>query len=345
MMKKALCAVALLALLFGSLVSCGRAAEYSEKLLYAMDSYITLRLPSEDCGGDFDVLCDGCSDIASRIESQMSAHDESSRLYDFNHGGDSITCDESELYSVICTADKIADETDGAYRCTIGALSLLWNVTGGGPVPSEEDIADALGHIGCDGIELVGSTISRTDDGCLLDLGGIAKGYTAQRLVEYLAGEGVPYGLVSVGGNIGVFGKKPSGEAFRIGICDPNDTFAVACYLSISSGFISVSGSYERFFEEDGVIYHHILDPVTGYPSESELLSVAVWCDNGALSDALSTALFVMGEDGVRELYDSSSLAFEAVLITRSGELVLTDGITDDALELSSDSYTVRRLG
>ncbi len=344
MMKKALAAVVTLAVLICSVTSCGKSAEYDEYTFYAMDTYVTLRVSSDGKNADFDKLCDKCSDIVSDLESLMSAHDESSRLYDFNNGGADVSADEGELYSVISTADKISRETDGAYRCTIGALSLLWNVTGGGPVPSPAGINDALEHISCDALEFSDSEISLADDECTVDLGGIAKGYAAQKLVEYLSGSGVEYGLVSMGGNIGVFGEKPNGEDFRVGICDPNDTSKVACYLNINSGFTSVSGSYERFFEEDGLIYHHILDPNTGYPSESELLSVAVKCENGAMSDAISTALFVMGEKGTSELYENSSFDFEAVLITKDGEIVLTDGIEDDDFELAAENYTVRRL-
>lgn len=343
MIRKILCAVLSVLMLCTCTVSCGKKSNYAEHVTYAMDTYVTFRLPN-DADLDLDALYEECETELARLESLMSAHDEDSRLCDFNGGGEDILRSEDELYSVIAAACDIALATDGAYRPTIGALSLLWNVTGGGPVPSADDIKKALENIGTDGISLTESAVHKENADCLIDLGGIAKGYAAQCLTEYLSASGVPYGLVSMGGNIGVFGEKPDGKLFRVGICNPLDTSGVACYLEIESGFVSVSGSYERFFEQDGVIYHHILDPQTGYPSDSELLSVAVWSKDGAAADALSTALFVMGEEKTRELYDSGKLDFEAVLVSSDGELILTDGIAEERFECAADGFTVRRM-
>lgn len=342
MIKKLICAV-LAACLCTLLASCGENITYSEHVSFAMDTYVTLRLPS-DAASDTDALYAECDRLLAQLESELSAHDGASRLYDFNNGGDDISSSETELYSVISSACRVSDATNGAYRCTVGALSLLWNVTGGGPVPSEDDIALALEAIGTDGIELTPTSVHRARESCVLDLGGIAKGYAADRLCELLSSRGVPHGMVSVGGTVAVFGEKPNGESFRIGITDPRDTSAVACYLNIKSGTVSVSGSYERYFEQDGVKYHHILDPKTGRPSDTPLLSVAVWSPDGAVADALSTALFVLGEDGVRELYDSGELDFEAMLVSSEGELILTDGLSDGSFERADNSYTVREL-
>ena len=322
---------------------CSSRVRYMNQVIYGMDTYITLRVSSDGLSDDeFAKLCENCSKIIAKNEKLMSAYDESSQLYAFNNGADMILSPDAALLSTLRTAESISKLTDGAYLYTIGALSLLWNVTGGGPVPADGDIEEALGHISADSVVITDEKITRTDSECKVDLGGVAKGYTAQELAEYLSSAGVSFGLVSMGGNIGVFGEKDNGEAFKVGICDPADTSNVVGYLNIKSGFIAVSGSYERFFEENGEIYHHILDAKTGRPAESGIVSVAVWCNSGAVADALSTALFVMGEEKAMELYRSGSVSFEAVIITEEGEIVLTDGIADGDFELENESYTIR---
>ena len=145
-----------------------------------------------------------------------------------------------------------------------------------------------------------------------------------------------------MGGNIGVFGTKPNSEKFKIGICDPDDASGVVGYLSISSGFISVSGDYERYFEENGERYHHIIDPATGYPAKSDVRSVAVYANNGAAADALSTALFVMGEEKALEFYGENKIAFEAIIINKNHEIILTDGVSPDDFELAGENYVLK---
>jgi len=345
MTKKVTSSLLIFALLVLLFTSCASSGEYRDQTIYGMDTYATLRLSSDGLSdAEFKELSEGASLIIAKNEKLMSAYDSASQVYAFNNGTDMILSPDGALLSVLDTAERIRTLTDGAYLHTVGALSLLWNVTGGGPVPSDEDVASAMEHISPGCLDVSDSKITKSDSDCKLDLGGICKGYTAQEIVEYLAKEGVAYGLVSMGGNIGVFGEKKDAEPFKVGICDPADTSAVAGYLSIGSGFIAVSGGYESFFEEDGQKYHHVIDPATGRPSESGLLSVAVWCRSGAVADALSTALFVMGEDGARELYRSGKIDFEAVLITEKGEIVLTDGISDGDFELSCDKYTVQAI-
>ena len=342
MTKQIISSLLILAMVF-FLFGCSAGHEYKDQVIYGMDTYITIRVSSDGISDDkFEELCEKSSLIIAKNEKLMSAYDESSQLYAFNNGTDMILSPDASLLSTLRTAENISDLTDGAYLHTIGALSLLWNVTGGGPVPDDAEIEAALKHISTDSLEISDEKITKSDSECKIDLGGVAKGYTAQELVEYLASEGISYGLVSMGGNIGVFGEKSDGEPFKVGICDPADTSDVVGYLNIKSGFIAVSGSYERFFTENGETYHHILDAKTGRPADSGIVSVAVWCQSGAVADALSTALFVMGEEKAMELYRSGSISFEAVFITEDDKIVLTDGIADGDFELESESYTLR---
>lgn len=336
------------ALLFSifSLTSCGETAEYSDHSFFALDTYITIRLARVDDNGSkltdeyLAEVADGCADILNKVDLAISAHNESSDVYALNSDINRMLSADEMLVSLLDTADRISSLTGGAYDYTLGALTELWNITGGGPVPSEEDINEALSHCGADKFKIDGSSITKVDKEAKLDFGGIGKGVATQLILEYLDTTDVSYGLVSLGGNIGVYGKKPEYGNFKIGIRDPESTDSVIGYLYLNSGFVSVSGDYERFFEEDGVRYHHILDPKTGYPADSGLRSVAVHTANGASADALSTALFILGVEDAMKLYNEGTLDFEAVFITDDGRIIATPGLAD-MFEITSDSYTL----
>lgn len=165
----------------------------------------------------------------------------------------------------------------------------------------------------------------------------MGKGAACDAAVAAYEESGVNRAVVSVGGSVGVYGEKPGGQPWTIALRDP-DTEGSLGTLSLASGFLSTSGSYEKQFTEDGVTYHHLLDPGTGYPAESGLLSVTVWSGSGTLSDALSTACFVLGlEDSlpVLEQFDS-----EAVFITEDHQIYVTEGLAD-AFFLKGEGYTL----
>lgn len=161
-----------------------------------------------------------------------------------------------------------------------------------------------------------------------MDLGGIGKGAAISKLIEYLKTTDIPGGVVSFGSNVAVFGEKRDGSDYRIALRDPFKEGEYAGVLTLSADdVLSVSGDYERYYTINGEKYHHILDPKTGYPAQSGLSSVAVVCSDGALADALSTALFVMGEDAAQELYSAKVFDFEAIFIATDGTLTQTDGM------------------
>lgn len=342
MIKRVISLFLAFALLSLAFCSCSSADEYKDRVIYGMDTYTTVRLSDERLSDErFEELCREASLIIAKNEKLMSAYDSASRVYDFNNGADMILSPDKSLLSVLETAANVSAMTDGAYLHTIGALTLLWNVTDGGPVPSDADIDVARSHIGTSGIKIADGNVTKNDDGCKLDLGGVANGYTVQEIVEYFASSGVSSGLVSVGRSIGVFGEKESGDAFKVGICDPQSTDELLGYLNIKSGFISVSSTAEKAFSENGETYHHIIDPATGRPADSDLTGVAVWCQSGAIADALSTAFIVMGKDKALAFCKEGKLAVEAVFVCENGEVVTTDGLRDGVFELQSDAYTL----
>ena len=311
----------------------GEPEEYRDTVFFAMDTYITVRLARTGVTEEqLEETSAECERIVRELEAVLSAHDPESELYALNHSDTEFTEISETLEDVLGTVYLIHGITDGAYDCTLGGLAELWNITGGGPVPAQADIDAVLAHAGYDKITLdeKRNTIMRSDPDVQLDLGGIGKGAAADRLIWYLETTDIPYGLVSVGGTIGVFGDKPDGTPYKIGIRAPDDPNGVVGYFLIDEGFVAVSGDYERYFEENGVRYHHIFDPSTGYPADSGLRSTAVHGLNGAAADALSTALFVMGADAALELYENHD-SFEAVLVSDDG-IVQTEGARTELL-------------
>ncbi len=303
--------------LFLLFTGCTEPSEYHDTVFFAMDTYITVRLARN--GGteeELSAVAVECERLVKELETVLSAHDPDSELHRLNESDAEFVPVGDVLEEVLFTAVDLAERTYGAYDFTLGGLSELWNVTGGGPVPSQADIDAVLRHTGYDNITVDDNrnTVMRPDPDVKIDLGGIGKGAAADVLVRYLETTDVPYGLVSVGGTIGVFGEKPDGTPYKIGIRDPDDANGVLGYLHISDGFVAVSGDYERYFEENGVRYHHIFDPATGYPADTGLRETVVHSDTGTVADALSTALFVMGADAGAELYETSG-GFEAVFV------------------------------
>jgi len=337
--KRACWVLMVIALLL--LSGCSKGPEYADSVFTDMDTIITLRLGTQNV--DKKVLEEAagqCKSIIEEMDALMSFHDKNSKLYALNQNAQMVLEPDSALLEILEAAYNLSALTNGAYDPSIGVLTRLWNVNGGGPVPEAAIIEEALSHCDPATLEISDDIVIKNDPILQIDLGGFGKGYTLQKLLDYLYTTEIPYGLVSMGGNIGVFGQKAEETPFQIGITDPANTADVLGYIYIYSGFVSVSGSYERFFTENGQNYHHILDPETGYPADSGLVSVVCYTQNGAAADVLSTALFVMGVDEGMELYRSGKIQFEAIFITEDGKIYCTDNI---GFQLTESAYTLMK--
>ena len=173
------------------------------------------------------------------------------------------------------------------------------------------------------------STVSFKKDGVQIDLGGIAKGYTSSRIMDIYREKGVTSGLVNLGGNAQVFGTKPDGSLWRVAVQSPDSEDEYLGVLEAKDKAIITSGGYERYFEKDGVTYHHIIDPATGYPAENGLISVTIVSTDGTLADGLSTSLFVMGKDKAVDYWKAHSDEFDMILLTDDEKLYVSEGIKD----------------
>lgn len=327
---------------------CGKRGNYRDYNYFVMDTHVTIRLATDGKNGKLSdeylgSVANECASILTKLDGVFSSTNEASQVYALNSNINMMLGADSTLIAVLQAADRIAKITNGAYDYALGALTELWNVNDGGPVPSSSDINYATVHSGSDKFKISGTTVTKLDGMAKIDLSGIGHGYAAQEILNYLETTDIQYGIISIGDNVSVYGDKPKNETFKIGLRDPKSDSDVIGYMYLTSGFVSVSGNYENYFEENGVRYHHIIDKSTGYPAESGLCSVAVHTTNGASADALSTALFVMGVEKSLELYNSGDIEFEAVFVTDDGRVITTPGLDNKIFQLTSSEYKLEK--
>ena len=290
----------------------------------AMDTIMTLTAYGTNAK---DAVEEACVSI-TEIEALLSATDENSEIYELNQNSESYV--SGDTAEVISRAIEISESTDGAYNPMIYPVVKLWGFPDKNyQVPSDYDLAETLSYVDIDVIEYdaISAHISFTNNNSAIDLGGIAKGYTSDMIMEVYKRHGVESGLVVLGGNVQVLGHKPDGSDYNIAIADPVDAQKYIGAVRVSNKAVITSGGYQRFFEVDGKKYHHILDPDTGYPAENGLISVSIISEDGALADGLSTALYVMGLDKATQYYSLHSSDFDMILMDDKGQVYISKGL------------------
>ena len=268
-------------------------------------------------------IMDRCGELCAYYEGLFSATIDTSDVSKINRAnGQPVTVSE-ETAELIETGISYGELSDGRFDITIASASALWDFTDNTEkvLPDGDALREAVSHIDYRCIRVEGNTVTLTDPDARLDLGGIAKGYIADRLKAYLESEGVEHALIDLGGNMLALGSRYDGTDFTIGIQKPfARTGTVMAAVSVSDRSVVSSGDYERYFEKDGVVYHHILDPDTGYPIQNELDQVTILSDASVDGDALSTACFALGlEDGMALIQRLDGV--DAVFVTRDGEI------------------------
>lgn len=328
--KNNLCFLILFCLLL-SLCGCGK--ENKETIhFFSMDTIMEITAYG-DCA---DALRQARDTIES-LDAALNAADPESAVSGLK-SGDVLP---KTIAEPLQTAQSIAAQTDGALDLTLYPLSDAWGFYSKKyRVPSVEELASLLQTRGSFSVQ---DGVYICADGTKLDLGSVAKGYAGDCAVETLRQNGVQSAILSLGGNVQTLGKKPDGSDWIVSVADPLQPDGTACTLYIGETAIVTSGSYQRNFIQDGTTYHHILSPQTGMPAQSGLLSVTVVCPNGALADGLSTALFIIGLQGIKDLYDRHVFSFEALIITENREIFLTDGLKD-RVELTNETYAQPEL-
>lgn len=314
-----------------SLCSCEKKAEAD---IFSMDTVMTLKV----YGNNADTAIKLAEDKIKELDRLLSVTDESSDIGKINSeaGAVSVSADTEKL---ILRAKSISDLTGGAFDITLRPVSKLWGFTDKTPrVPSDDEIRVALEKRGSSRIEAADGKVSFDGE---IDVGGIAKGYAASLIRSIFAENGIDHAVVSLGGNVMLYGERPDGAPWNVGIAHPEKEGDIIGSLTAADTAVVTSGGYERFFTQDGESYHHIIDPDTGYPAQSGIISATVISKDDALADALSTALYVMGPEKAERLWRETN-EFDMILITEK-EIIITDGIFD-SFELRDKSFQVTKI-
>lgn len=291
--------------------------------LFAMDTFMSFTA----YGKNSEEAVEAAMKEVQRLDALLSAGDEDSEVFQINRDGSGTVSEDTG--NILKRAMEIYEATDGLFDFTVYPLMELWGFTSQEyHVPSEEELSEVLPLVNASKIRLDGTEVT-LGKGQRIDFGGIAKGYTSARIMDIFRKYGVVSGMVSLGGNVQVLGTKPDGSEWQIGIQDPDSGQGeVLAVLAVEDKAVITSGGYERYFEEDGNTYIHIIDPRTGYPADAGLISVTIVSEDGTLADALSTSFYIMGLDDAVTCWRSSEDDFDMVLVRDNGEIFVTEGIS-----------------
>lgn len=292
---------------------------------YMLSTVITITADSK-------TAVDRSFDEIKRIEALLSAYIDNSEVSRINSAPSGTPVRVSrETFELIQAAVNFKNLTEGAFDITVKPLVDLWNISGGGYVPTAEEIAAGVSLVGEVVLDESNLTVTLPGDGMQIDLGGIAKGYAGDRVRAVLESEGVKSAIADLGGNIVTISAKGK-TPWKVGLQSPGESRGtVFATVPAQNTCIVTSGSYERFFESGGKTYHHIIDPRTGVNPANDILSVTVISSDGTMADALSTAFFVLGRDKAMEV--AEELGADAIIYTDKGVF------TTKGTEIS---YTVR---
>lgn len=323
-------------LLFGLLplflfTACAPSAVYSET--WAYDTYCTAKVWG---GTDTELVF-----RAAAAEGQRLLTEDGAKDFFASRDGEFLAVGE-DLYRILTQAEFLYHATEGVFDLSVAPLSRLWDVTHAEKPPSAEAIEQALSLVGWDALSLTDEGVTFSQKGMGIDIGSVGKGYGADQTVRALKEAGAEGGVVSFGGNVAVFGTK-NGDLFRVGIKDPQDVQRTLGILTVTDVSVVTTGAYERNFEYEGVTYHHLLDPKTGLPRESDLLSVTVVCRDGAQADMVATALWLMGTEKGWGLYETlctteGFLPCEVIFVRKDGTVEISDGL-GSVFTLTAEEY------
>ncbi len=285
-------------------------------------------------------------DIIRNIEKKMSLNIASSEINDLNKNGfnDFVSVSDQTAF-VIEKSMSYSKLSHGYFDITVGPLVQLWGIgTDKARVPSSNEIKSALPRIGYQNVQIKDNKVKLKKDNMIIDLGGIAKGYAADEVAQYLKSKGVKRAIIDLGGNIYALGSKDTNLPWSVGIQNPfnekrGDFIGI---INVSNKSVVTSGVYERYFEKDGKKYHHILNPFTGYPVDNELMSVSIVSNDSIDGDALSTSVFALGVQRGYELVKSLENV-EAIFVTKDKEIYITPNIKDN-FKLKSKDFKVKTL-
>lgn len=293
--------------------------KYSRKCL-ALDTVVDITVY-----GEHDDVLDTMEEALDDYEARLSVTKETSEIAMLNKSGGEYKKVSTDIYNIINSAKRVNEITDGAFDISVYPIVKAWGFTGDEyRVPNQDEIDRLKLNVNSKNIILDSDTLSvRLTTGMQIDLGGIAKGYISSKMISSMEKSGVESAIVSLGGNVQVLGTKPDGSAWRVGIQHPDYSDCYIGVLSLINEAAITSGGYQRYFVQDGKTYHHIIDPDTGAPAETDILSVTVVTDKPIDGDGLSTAFFVMGTEKTLRFLEESP-EYKAVILTKDYNLLVS---------------------
>lgn len=324
-MKKKLLYINIILMLIVCLAGCKKKDKHYTDTQFKLNTYVKIDLYENGS----DEILQGAMDLCDYYEGIFSRTIDTSLVSQLNKSGSITDSSDKEGYEdlkqLLTTGLKYGDKTGGALDISIEPISSMWNFGNDDQrKPSDNEIQEALTQIDYSKLKVSDKSIEL--NGTRIDLGAVAKGYIADRIKDYLKDKGVTSATISLGGNILCLGDKPDGSDFKVGIQYPfGDSNDVITGLSVNDLSVVTSGVYERYFYEDNVLYHHILNPSTGYPTDNDLLSVTIISPESVDGDALSTGCFVMGMDKAMQLINSMDNTY-AIFIDNNYKLHYSQG-------------------
>lgn len=312
--------------------------EPDEHYGYAMGSEIVAVF----YGGNNEEIADRIFSEINIVDTQLlSAKTDKSEITVLNKNGSSQFSDETLNY--LKKSLEICADSDGALDITLGNLSSLWGFdTSENIIPDSSLIETEKSDSGYEKITINGNTVTLGENQ-KIDMGALGKGIACDTAKDILSGNGIKRALISVGGTILTYsdGNDYSwhdGWGIAVRTPETDDSSPLLRVHVTDTKVFSTSGNYEKYFEKDGVRYHHILDPYTGYPADNNLRSVTIIADSGLVADGLSTACFVLGKENSRSLIEKYNA--EAIFVDKDNNVYITEGISDDCT-LMNDNYKV----
>ena len=326
-MKSRINTLILTVLVITFITGCRRTAEPVTETDFYLDTVVQITLYDTDGRNSCIQNIRECFELIDRYECLFSATKEDSDIWNINHSNGNPVSVSDDTISLLHTAIYYSELSKGKVDLTILPLSELWDFgsEGNSHIPDDNAIQEAISHINYRTVHIEGNTVKLLDSDTAIDLGFIAKGYIADRLKEYLLEQGVKSACINLGGNLITIGTKPDGQPYRIGIQKPfSDEGEIITAIDVTDYSVVSSGVYERYFYEDGVLYHHLLDPATGYPADNNIAGVTILTPSSVDADALSTTCFFLGIDAGMELIESLE-DVEVLFITMDGDIFCSD--------------------
>ena len=323
-MMKYISVIALLAVCIAAGSALDSQNKEATQSLFAMDTYMEITA----YGRNSERAVEEAADEIKRLDALLSTGSQTSEVTALNK--DKTGTLSNDTAYLFARSQEINRETEGAFDITIYPVMRAWGFTGEGfRVPSEEELSALTDAVDMTQLNYENGVLTIPDN-MEIDFGGIAKGYTSERVVKIMEQYGIKSAKLNLGGNVQTIGAKPDKNAWKIAIKSPDESEAYIGIVSVRDEAVVTSGGYERYFEQDGVTYHHIIDPATGKPVQNDLVSVTIISRDGTYADGMSTALFVLGKERAVSYWKAHREQFDFVLLEESGKMYVSEGIEKD---------------